>query len=109
MVLGRISGAATMPSFPAGIEVPTGRFVKGFASFFKLIDFGTLPNAATKSIAHGIAAALPGSVKHILAEHILAAPTKGVPITDGETEMIFHAFSEQLAVGIVKTIGQRIS
>jgi hypothetical protein len=47
---------AGAPNLAAGVEVSSGRTVVGQATFFKLVDIGTLPNNGTKNVAHGIAA-----------------------------------------------------
>lgn len=43
-----------MPTLPAGVEVPSGRFVNGKATFFKFILTGALKNNDVTLTAHGI-------------------------------------------------------
>lgn len=52
--MARAYGGGGLPSLEDGVEVASGRKVLGNDTFFKLISFGTLPNATTKSVAHSI-------------------------------------------------------
>jgi hypothetical protein len=56
IIAGGGGGGAALPDVPADTEVASGRKLLGSDSFFKIITLGAMPNATTKTVAHGIGA-----------------------------------------------------
>jgi hypothetical protein len=49
----------------------------------------------------------PGPLEGLSAERVAARPNEGVPVADGEAEMILHALAEHDLVGLVEAEGER--
>ena len=43
----------------------------------------------------------PGPLEGLAAEGVEARPAKGVPVADGKTQVVFHAFAQNHSLGVV--------
>ena len=58
-------------------------------------------------LGHGVAAVgQPRPVERALAEHVAPGPAEGVPVADGEAEVVLHAAAEHDPVAVVVAEGQ---
>ena len=50
----------------------------------------------------------PRPLEGLAAERVAARPGEGVPVGDGEAQMVFHPLAEHQLVWIVEAIGERV-